>query len=217
MFLKRKLLLLQLQPYNLLYRAQNTLKRDQQIALKHLLVHDEKLSLKRVVFAIEHHVCDKVQRQEQGLRCARLAHDEGRRANAHANEERKRVLPDGIVPSDANLLVELVDNETSDVVVGFSELFTIRRPEEHVVALVHLEPPPQIAAKKAESASRVVCRKPCIPSMSLNNPQDRLCRRVTTTENEIPITRLQNTSKERQIPLSDFPSGQPLTGNPDSQ
>ena len=74
-------------------------------------VHDGKLSLKRV-FAIENYVCEQVQRQEQGLRCARLAHDEGRRANAHANEERKRVLPDGIVPSDANLPVELVDNET---------------------------------------------------------------------------------------------------------
>ena len=139
-----------------------------------------------------------------------LAHDEGRRANAHANEERKRVLPDGIVPSDANLLVELVDNETSDVFVGISELFTIWSCEEHVVVLVHLEPLLQIAAKKAESASRVVCRKVCVPSMSLNNYQELLCRRVTTTENEIPITRLQNTSKERHglyNPLCNFPVG----------
>ena len=87
-------------------------------------MHDGKLFPKRV-FALEHHACEQVQRQEQGLRCVRLAHDEGRRANAHANEERKRVLPDGIVPSDAHLQVELVDNETSDVVAGFPELFTI--------------------------------------------------------------------------------------------
>ena len=86
------------------------------------------------MFAIEHHVCEQVQRQEQGLGCARLAHGEGRRANAHANEERKRVLPDGIVPSNAHLLVELVDNETSDVVLGFSELFTIWSCKEHVCA-----------------------------------------------------------------------------------
>ena len=112
-----------------------------------------------------------VQRQEQRLRCARLAHDEGRRANAHANEERKRVLPDGIVPSDANLLVELVDNETSDVVVGF---FTIWSCEEHVVALVHLEPSPQVAAKKAESASRVVCTKPFARRCRSTIPQPAL-------------------------------------------
>ena len=54
-----------------------------------------------------------------------LAHDEGRRANAHANEKRKRVLSDGIVPSDAHLQVELVDNETSYVVVGFCEENTV--------------------------------------------------------------------------------------------
>ena len=127
------------------------------------------------MFAIEHYVCEQVQRQEQGLRCARFAHDEGRRANVNANEERKRVLLDGIGPSDANLLVELVDNETSDVVVGFTEPPTTWSCEEHVFALEHLEPPPQIAAKKAESASRVLCRKPCVPSMSLNNSQDLLC------------------------------------------
>ena len=58
------------------------------------------------VFALEHHACEQVQRQEQGLRCARLPHDEQRRANAHTNEKRKRHLPDGIVPSDAHFQVE---------------------------------------------------------------------------------------------------------------
>ena len=66
-FLKRKLLLLQLQPSDLLCRAQDALGRDKRIALEHLFVHDGKLSPKRV-FAIEHHACEQVQRQEQGLR-----------------------------------------------------------------------------------------------------------------------------------------------------
>ena len=85
----------------------------------------------------------------------RLAHDEGRRANAHTNEERKRVLPDGIVSSDAHLLVGLVYNQTIYGFVGFPELITSWSCEELVIALVHSEPPSQIAAKKAESASRV--------------------------------------------------------------
>ena len=32
------------------------------------------------------------------IRCVRFGHDEGRCASAHANEERKHVYPDGIVP-----------------------------------------------------------------------------------------------------------------------
>ena len=48
-----------------------------------------------------------------GIRCVRFGHGEGRCASAHANEERKHVCPDGIVPvmPDANIQVELVDNE----------------------------------------------------------------------------------------------------------
>ena len=115
----------------------------------------------------------------------RLAHDEGRRANAHANEERKRVLPDGIVPSDANLLVELVDNETSDVVVGFSELFTIWSCEDHLVALVHLERP---ALQKSNHHRK-------------RNPNHQVTEHL----------------KREAEPSLRLPSGQSLTGNPDSQ
>ena len=43
---KRKLLLLQLQLYDLLCRAQDALGHEQRIALEHNFVHDGKLSLK---------------------------------------------------------------------------------------------------------------------------------------------------------------------------
>ena len=72
----------------------------------------------------------------------RLAHDEGRCANAHAKEERNCVFRDGIVPSDAHLQMELVDNETSDVVVGFPEFFTIWSCEELIVHAFEASPAP---------------------------------------------------------------------------
>ena len=106
-------------------------------------MHDGKLSSKRV-FALEHDACEQVQRQEQGLRCVRLAHDEGRGANAHANEERKRVLPDGTVPSDAHFQVELVDNETSDVVARFPEHFILWSCKELVDDAFEASPAPAL-------------------------------------------------------------------------
>ena len=104
----------------------------------------------------------------------RLAHDEGRRANAHANEERKRVLPDGIVPSDAHLQVELVDNETSDVVAGFPELFTIWSCEELVVHALEASPAPasthcitEFILAQVEAHGVTVCdgNQECIPQL----------------------------------------------------
>ena len=63
-------------------------------------------------------------------------HEEGRCANARANEERNRVFRDGIVPSDAHFQVELVEKETSDVVVGFLEFFTMWSCKELIATLL---------------------------------------------------------------------------------
>ena len=87
-------------------------------------MHNEKL-FQNGYFSLEHHSCEQVQRQEQGLRWFGLPTMKVVVQMHMPTKSTNVFFRDGIVPSDAHLQVELVDDETSDVVVGFPELFTI--------------------------------------------------------------------------------------------